>query len=244
VASHSAPGHPVPGLPRRGTSVAHHRRARRHVPRHVREEYRVARAAAVGAAGAVVVGAAFGIVGGSLGGNGSDSGPPSNASLNEALADRAEQAAASRGLARASVAPSTSVAVSLAQAPQASPPPETSSPSGSGVPLPDIPASCEEYSGNQAIACAMLPDYGWDISEMPALVALWDHESGWNEYAENPSSGAYGIPQALPGSKMESCGADWETNPATQICWGLGYIQGRYGSPTAAYDFWLANGWY
>jgi hypothetical protein len=191
----------------------------------------------------VVVGAAFGIVGGSLTGGGSDSGPPSNASLDEALADRAEQAG-SRGFARAAVAPSTSVTLSLAQAPQASPPPsETSSPS-TGVPLPEIPESCAEYSGNQAIACAMLPDYGWGLGEMPPLVELWDHESGWNEYAENPSSGAYGIPQALPGSKMESCGDDWQTNPATQICWGLGYIQSRYGSPTAAYDFWQANGWY
>lgn len=212
------------------------------MPRHVREEYRVARAAAVGAAGAVVVGAAFGIVGGSLNG-GSPDGSTSNAALDEALADRAEQAA-SRGFARASVAPSTSVTLSLAQAPEASPPPQEPSPAGPGVPLPDIPESCDEYSGNQAIACAMLPDYGWDVSEMPALVALWDHESGWNEYAQNPSSGAYGIPQALPGSKMATCGDDWETNPATQICWGLGYIQGRYGSPTAAYDFWLANGWY
>jgi hypothetical protein len=212
------------------------------VPRHVREEYRVARAAAVGAAGAVVVGAAFGIVGGSLGG-GSDSDSPSNASLDEALADRSEQAA-SRGFARASVAPSTAVTLSLAQAPEASPPPPETAPAAPGVPLPDIPESCEEYSGNQAIACAMLPDYGWGISEMPPLVELWDHESGWNEYAENESSGAYGIPQALPGSKMSSCGDDWQTNPATQICWGLGYIQSRYGSPGAAYDFWLANGWY
>ncbi|HEY8472177.1 MAG TPA: lytic transglycosylase domain-containing protein [Natronosporangium sp.] len=215
------------------------------MPRHVREEYRIARAAAVGAAGAVVVGAAFGIVGGTLtsGGGNQTAGPPTNASLDQALQERAELAA-SRGFARAAVAPATSVSVSLAQAPQASPPPEVSSGGGSGVPLPEIPESCEVYSGNQAIACAMLGDYGWGIEEMPALVALWDHESGWNEYAQNPSSGAYGIPQALPGSKMASCGDDWETNPATQICWGLGYIQSRYGSPTAAYDFWLANGWY
>ena len=211
------------------------------MPRHVREEYRVARAAAVGAAGAVVVGAAFGIVGGSLTG-GSDAGPPNNASLDEALAERAEQAA-SRGFARASVAPSTSVSLSLAQAPQASPPPEA--PAGPpSAPLPDIPESCEEFSGNQAIACAILPEFGFDLGEMPALVDLWDHESGWNELAYNASSGACGIPQALPCSKMSAFGDDYETNPATQIRWGLDYIQNRYGTPTAAYDFWLANGWY
>jgi hypothetical protein len=212
------------------------------VPRHVREEYRVARAAAVGAAGAVVVGAAFGLVGGALGG-GSNGGPPANASLDEALADRGNQAP-SRGLARAETAPVTGVTLSLAQAPELRPPPEEAPSGGSSTPLPEIPESCEEYSGNQAIACAMLPDYGFDIGEMPPLVELWNHESGWNEYAENPSSGAYGIPQALPGSKMATCGDDWATNPATQICWGLGYIKDRYGTPTAAYDFWLANGWY
>jgi hypothetical protein len=144
------------------------------------------------------------------------------------------------------VAPSTSVTLSLAQAPEASPPPEQAAPSG-GTPsasLPDIPASCEEYSGNQAIGCAILPEFGFDISEMPALVELWNHESGWNELAYNESSGACGIPQALPCSKMSAFGDDYETNPATQIRWGLDYIQGRYGSPTAAYDFWLANGWY
>ena len=60
-------------------------------------------------------------------------------------------------------------------------------------------------------------------------------ESGWNVYADNPSSSAYGIPQALPGSKMASAGADWATNPVTQIRWGLGYIQDRYGSPCGAW---------
>jgi hypothetical protein len=79
---------------------------------------------------------------------------------------------------------------------------------------------------------------------MPALDQLWAHESGWNQFAENPSSGAYGIPQALPGSKMVSAGADWRTNPATQITWGLGYIRDRYGSPSAAWSFWQANNWY
>jgi flagellar biosynthesis GTPase FlhF len=71
-----------------------------------------------------------------------------------------------------------------------------------------------------------------------------DHESTWNYKAENPSSGAYGLVQALPGSKMASAGADWRTNPATQIKWGLNYMNERYGSPCGAWDFWQANNWY
>ncbi|RKN46993.1 lytic transglycosylase domain-containing protein [Streptomyces hoynatensis] len=71
-----------------------------------------------------------------------------------------------------------------------------------------------------------------------------DHESGWDYTASNPSSGAYGLVQALPGSKMASAGADWQTNPATQIRWGLNYMDSRYGSPCGAWDFWQANGWY
>ena len=77
----------------------------------------------------------------------------------------------------------------------------------------------------QQIAESMLPTYGWDSSQMGCLVPLWNQESGWNVYATNPSSGAYGIPQALPADKMASAGSDWQTNPATQIRWGLGYIQ-------------------
>ncbi|MCF6522017.1 transglycosylase SLT domain-containing protein [Streptomyces sp. JJ36] len=71
-----------------------------------------------------------------------------------------------------------------------------------------------------------------------------DHESGWNYQATNPSSGAYGLVQALPGTKMASAGADWRTNPATQIKWGLNYMNDRYGSPCGAWEFWQANNWY
>ncbi|MEU1459413.1 lytic transglycosylase domain-containing protein [Streptomyces sp. NPDC005727] len=71
-----------------------------------------------------------------------------------------------------------------------------------------------------------------------------DHESSWNYRAVNASSGAYGLFQALPGSKMSSVGADWQTNPATQIKWGLNYMNGRYGSPCQAWSFWQANHWY
>lgn len=81
-------------------------------------------------------------------------------------------------------------------------------------------------------------------AEYNCLVALWNKESRWNVYAHNSSSGAYGIPQAVPGSKMASAGADWATNPDTQIRWGLGYIQGRYGSPCAAWATSQSQGWY
>ncbi|NLT25898.1 MAG: transglycosylase SLT domain-containing protein [Microbacteriaceae bacterium] len=76
--------------------------------------------------------------------------------------------------------------------------------------------------------------------------AIISQESGWNPYAQNPYSGAYGIPQALPGSKMASHGADWATNPATQIAWSIDYMVGVYGSPCGAYDFKFTqgNGWY
>ena len=71
-----------------------------------------------------------------------------------------------------------------------------------------------------------------------------EKESGWNHTATNPSSGAYGLVQAYPGTKMASAGADWRTNPATQIKWGLNYMNERYGSPCGAWDFWLVNKWY
>jgi len=75
------------------------------------------------------------------------------------------------------------------------------------------------------------------------LVDIWNRESGWRYDAEN-ASGAYGIPQALPGSKMASAGPDWQTNPATQIKWGLGYIKAIYGDPCKAWAFEEANGYY
>ncbi|KFI90845.1 CHAP domain protein [Bifidobacterium saguini DSM 23967] len=97
----------------------------------------------------------------------------------------------------------------------------------------------------QAIAKRMIASYSdWDDADYDALVWLWNHESGWRWNATNPSSGAYGIPQSLPASKMASAGDDWKDNAATQIKWGLDYIRGRYGSPSAARSFWLRNNWY
>ncbi len=92
-------------------------------------------------------------------------------------------------------------------------------------------------------AKSQLKYFGWGMGEWPSLDRLWTGESGWRWNAENPSSGAYGIPQALPGSKMASAGPDWRTNAATQIQWGMGYIKNRpdYGSPSAAYGKWLSR---
>jgi Transglycosylase SLT domain len=96
----------------------------------------------------------------------------------------------------------------------------------------------------QHIAAQLLTRYGWSSGQMSCLYPLWYHESDWNPSAENSSSGAYGIPQSLPGAQMASAGADWQTNPATQIKWGLTYIQGRYGSPCGAWAHEQANNWY
>lgn len=96
----------------------------------------------------------------------------------------------------------------------------------------------------QAIAWEMVTAMGWDSAQYDCLVALWGKESGWNVYAHNKSSGAYGIPQALPGSKMAVMGDDWATNPATQIAWGLAYIAGRHGDPCGAWGHSQRVGWY
>ena len=85
--------------------------------------------------------------------------------------------------------------------------------------------------------------YGWRSEQYRALESLWYHESNWLHRAGN-TSGAYGIPQALPGNKMRSAGADWQTNPETQIRWGLRYIKSVYGSPTSAFSHWRSHNWY
>ena len=106
-------------------------------------------------------------------------------------------------------------------------------------------ASASTPSGSpQQIAQQMLRQFGWSPSQFTCLYPLWEHESGWNPSAENPGSGAYGIPQSLPASQMASAGADWQTNAATQIKWGLTYIQGRYGSPCGAWAHEQSSNWY
>ena len=108
-----------------------------------------------------------------------------------------------------------------------------SAPVGSTVPSGDA----------QQIASGMVASRGWGSDQFSCLVSLWNKESGWRTDASN-SSGAYGIPQALPGSKMSSAGSDWQTNPATQISWGLGYIKAIYGDPCKAWAFWQVNHYY
>lgn len=96
----------------------------------------------------------------------------------------------------------------------------------------------------QSAAREMIADFGWNESQFGCLVTLWNGESGWRWNADNPHSSAYGIPQALPGSKMSTEGADWATNPVTQIRWGLKYIDRTYGSPCSARSFKSGRGWY
>jgi len=110
------------------------------------------------------------------------------------------------------------------------------------------PAIAEIESGKkgeyQLYALSILSDYGWADSEIVPLIKLWNRESHWNPSAHNRSSGAHGIPQALPGSKMASEGSDWSSNGKTQIRWGLKYIKGRYGSPSNAWSHSESHGWY
>ena len=106
---------------------------------------------------------------------------------------------------------------------------------GAKLPTPANPTEA------QALGHQMMLDYGFGEDQWSCLYNLWMRESGWRTTAGNPSSGAYGIPQALPGSKM---GPNWQTDAAAQIQWGLGYIKGRYGDPCGAYSAWQAKGWY
>jgi hypothetical protein len=107
-----------------------------------------------------------------------------------------------------------------------------------------IPTSCKAYSGNRAIGCALVLAAGMGLEQMACLDHVFTRESNWRTTAENSSSGSYGIPQALPASKMATFGSDYRTNAATQIKWGLSYVKGRYGTPCGAWSYWQAHGWY
>jgi hypothetical protein len=96
----------------------------------------------------------------------------------------------------------------------------------------------------KTLARALMPLYGLATSEFSCVDNIWEHESHWNVHADNPYSSAYGIPQALPGSKMSSAGPDWQNSAETQIRWGLNYIAERYGTACAAWSFKQAHGWY
>jgi hypothetical protein len=99
-------------------------------------------------------------------------------------------------------------------------------------------------SDPKALGRLLVADRGLGAQQFDCLERLWNKESGWRWNADNPSSDAYGIPQALPGSKMASAGSDWATNPATQIRWGLSYIANRYGTPCSAWAHSQATNWY
>lgn len=109
----------------------------------------------------------------------------------------------------------------------------------------DTPAAPANPSGAEAIGKTMLASFGFnETTQWSCLYNLWMRESGWNVYAENTASGAYGIPQSLPGDKMASAGSDWETDPTTQIKWGLGYISSVYGTPCGAWQNEVDDGFY
>jgi hypothetical protein len=99
-------------------------------------------------------------------------------------------------------------------------------------------------STNKQIALGQVVQRAWNFQEFRCLDNLWTRESNWNHRALNHSSGAYGIPQALPAGKMRGAGRDWKSNPETQIRWGLAYIKGRYGRPCGAWGHWRSHNWY
>ena len=109
---------------------------------------------------------------------------------------------------------------------------------GAKLPTPTNPSEA------QALGHQMMLDFGFGEDQWPCLYNLWMRESGWRTTAGNPSSGAYGIPQALPASKMATYGEDYLTNASVQITWGLNYIKGRYGTPCGAWSSFQAKGWY
>jgi hypothetical protein len=123
-------------------------------------------------------------------------------------------------------------------------PPSGGSSGPPGEAPPAVPVDCKSLSGNRQIGCSLLSWAGFPTSQFSCLDKLFKKESGWRTKAENPSSGAYGIPQALPRTKMAKYGADYLTNPVPQIKWGLMYIKGRYGDPCGAWQHSVNTGWY
>ncbi|UBU10545.1 aggregation-promoting factor C-terminal-like domain-containing protein [Nonomuraea gerenzanensis] len=105
-------------------------------------------------------------------------------------------------------------------------------------------AAVRPASRNKKIALDHVVQRAWNFQEFRCLDNLWTRESNWNHRALNHSSGAYGIPQALPAGKMSGAGRDWKSNPETQIRWGLAYIKGRYGRPCGAWGHWKSHNWY
>ena len=163
-----------------------------------------------------------------------------------AVSDR-YQGAAAQSLLVSSSAATTAVVIdgyTVTMVPEPEPEPVVVAPAASTAPAPRAaPAATPDPGSAQAYAYGAVASRGWGEDQYSCLVSLWNKESGWRVNAANPS-GAYGIPQALPGSKMSSAGSDWETNAATQIEWGLGYVSGRYGTPCGAWAHSVDVGWY
>lgn len=166
--------------------------------------------------------------------------------LDAAVAKKAEEEAAEKARQEAEAAAAAAKEKAAAEE-RAAASTRTSNGGGSSAPVPVTSgggSGDNSPAGAQATARGMLASRGWGDDQFSCLVSLWNKESGWNYRAYNAGSGAFGIPQALPGSKMSSAGADWETNAATQISWGLGYISGRFGTPCGAWEHSQAVGWY
>ena len=155
------------------------------------------------------------------------------AAAQQVAAARARAAAAARAAAKAAAARAAAARAAAARQAQSS-----------AAAAPAAPPAAQPQGSPQQIAQGMLGSFGWSSSQFSCLQPLWNAESGWNVSASNPSSGAYGIPQALPASKMASACPDYLTNPATQIRWGLQYIRSVYGSPCGAWSHEQAYGWY
>ena len=164
-------------------------------------------------------------------------------------APKATQKAAPAKAAPAKAAPKPAVKAAPAPKPAAAPaakvvPAKVAPVKAAPARKPAAPVAVNDPAGAQAYASAKLSSYGWAPDQMQCLMKLWTKESEWRTTATNPSSGAYGIVQSLPAGKMASSGADYRTNYRTQINWGLGYIEERYGSPCQALNFHYANNWY
>jgi len=150
--------------------------------------------------------------------------------------------AAAAPAASAAPAPAPAAAPAPARVPAAAPAPAPA-PAPAAAPAP-APVAIDDPAGAQAYAASQLGRYGWAPGQMQCLHKLWTKESDWKTTATNASSGAYGVVQSLPASKMASAGADYMTNYRTQINWGLNYVKSRYGSPCGALNFHYAHNWY
>lgn len=161
----------------------------------------------------------------------------------QAAAERAQQQAQLAAQQQAQQQAAAQQNAAAVQQPAAAPAPVVIPPPPPPVVSPGVGVT-DDPAGAQAYASGQLGGYGWGGGEYGCLVNLWNKESSWMTDATNPSSGAYGIAQALPPSKYSTAGSDWLTNYRTQITWGLGYIRDRYGSPCGAWAHELANNWY